>query len=132
MLVGVDLVLTLESGGAEDGTPTWATPVDISCATREYRSPNRAITVDTTTRCATLVTNKGIRAQRDVSISIDVPDSGVALFGTAVNTYWRVSVKFITSATAEVLICVLRENEISSPAEGRDVQTVRLEVQSVS
>jgi hypothetical protein len=79
-----------------------------------------------------MVTNRGIRAQRDINLSIDVPDSGAPYFGTTVNAYWRLAVDLIAAASTETMICVIRENEISAPAEGRQVQRVRLEVQSVS
>jgi hypothetical protein len=128
MLLGTDLVVTVGSGGAEDGTYTFATAVDISCALREFSSPNTSIKVDTTTRCATLVTSRGIRAERKVTLSIDVPDSGTPTFNTA----WQFVIKYITTGSSETLQAAIRENTISSSADGRQVQSVSFDVFAVS
>jgi hypothetical protein len=132
MLLGTDLLVTVGSGGAEDGTYTFATAVDISCALREFSSPNTSIKVDTTTRCATLVTSRGIRAERKVTLSIDVPDSGTPTFGTSVNTVWQFVIKYITTGSSETLQGAIRENSISSSADGRQVQSVSFDVLAVS
>lgn len=134
MNLGVDLVVTVDaSTGGEDGTPNWASsPTDISAALREFSTPNTSVAVDTTTRTATITTTRGIRASRSVNLTIDVPDTGVPVFGTGVNTYWKFVVKFVSSATGETLTTVLRENETSSPADGRSTQRCRFEVQAVA
>lgn len=132
MLVGVDLVVTAASGGTEDGSPSFGSATDISAALREFSTPNRSIVVDTTTRTATLVTDRGIRAGRDVNVTIDVPDDGTPTFGTSVNTYWQFVVKYITSGSSETLSCKLRENEVSAPADGRQTQRCRFSVYAAS
>jgi hypothetical protein len=132
MLLGTDLVVTAASGGAEDGTYTFGTAVDISCALREFSTPNTSIAVDTTTRCATLTTSRGIRASRKVTLSIDVPDSGTPTFGTSVNTAWQFVIKYISSGSTETLSAAIRENSISSSADGRQVQSVSLDVFTVA
>lgn len=131
MLLGVDLVVTAASGGAEDGAYTFGSATDISCALREFSSPNTSIKADTTTRCATLVTSRGIRAERKVSLSIDVPDSGTPTFGTSVNTVWQFVIKYISSGSSETLNAAIRENNISSSADGRQVQTMSFDVIAV-
>lgn len=128
MLLGTDLVVTAASGGAEDGSYTFGTATNISCALREFSTPNTSIAVDTTTRCATLTTNRGIRASRKVTVSIDVPDDGTPTFGTSVNTVWQFVVKYISTGTSETLNAAIRENAISAPADGRQVQTVSFDV----
>lgn len=128
MLLGVDLVVTAASGGAEDGSYTFATAVDISCAIRDFASPNTSIKVDTTTRCATLVTSRGVRAERKITLSIDVPDSGTPTFGTSVNTVWQFVVKYISTGSSETMNAAIRENNISSAADGRQVQSMSFDV----
>lgn len=129
MLLGVDLVVTTASGGAEDGNYTFASPAtDISCALREFSTPNTSVSVDTTTRCATLTTTRGIRASRKISAVIDVPDSGTPVFGTSVNTVWQFVVKYVSSGSGETLNGALRENNISAPVDGRQTQTVSFDV----
>lgn len=128
MLLGVDLVVTVASGGAEDGSYTFGTASDVSCALRSFSTPNQAVTVDTTTRCATLTTTRGTRATRTVDMVIDVPDSGALVFGSSVNTVWQIIVKWVSTGSAETLNCALRSNTPSSDADGRQTQTVRFDV----
>lgn len=133
MILGVDLNVTIVAdAGGEDGAYTFGTPVDVSCAIRSFSTPNSAVVVDTTTRCATLVTNRGIRSNRTVDMVIDLPDTGTLYFGTVVNKVWQIVVKWNASSTAETLVCALRENNPSSDADGRATQTVKLQVLSFS
>ncbi len=134
MILGVDLNVTIEddAGSTEDGSYTFGTPTDVSCAIRSFSTPNTAVVVDTTTRCATMVQDKGIRSDRKVDMVIDLPDTGTPYFGTVVNKIWQIVVKWNSSSTAETLVCALRSNNISSDADGRAIQTVSFRVLSVS
>lgn len=132
MILGNDLVIAIELGGAEDGTPSWGSPTTISCAIREYRNSASSVTVDTTTRCATLTTAKGVRTTHTITMTLDVPDSGTPYIPLGVNTYVRVAEDLIAAASTTTYVCVVRQNELSAPVDARQAQSVTLEVQSIA
>lgn len=123
------LVLAVELGGAEDGTPTWpGSPTTITCNAEDFSDMFEAVTVDVTTRCSTLTLTKRIRETGTINLTVDGLEAGW-VFGTGANQYVRLTVTD-ASLTAQTFTCVLRSNERSRPRGGRARQTVRLEVQS--
>lgn len=133
MVLGVDLVVTVASGGAEDGSPTWVTPAtDISCLLNgDFVEALTSVRADTTTRCGAFTTSRGLRTSARISFPIDIPDSGTPVFGRTINTYWQFVIKYVSSGTGVTYNTVLTSNSLSGPRDARSVQTVEFEIQAI-
>lgn len=133
MLNSSHIVVTIADGGVEDGSASYASPAtDISCAIRDWTLSIGATRISSTTRCATIETTAFLRERGTITCTVDIPDSGTPHFGTTAKRYFQIVVKEITSATARTYNCVLTQNELSSPMDALQRQSVTLEIQAVS
>lgn len=132
MLNSSHIVVTIADGGVEDGSATYGTPVNISCAIRDWALNLGSTRISNTTRCATIETTAFLRERATIDVAVDIPDDGLAYFGFTVKRYFQVIVKEITTATARTYNCVLTANNVTSPFDALQAQRVTLEVQSVA
>ena len=131
-LFETDLRVTVDAGGDEDGSVTWVgSPVEYYCKTDDFTDTQESVTVDTTARCDTLETSRGIRIKRNVEHTLDALDDGTFVYA-AVNKYYKLTLKWLSSGSSVVLTCATRSVSNTSGRGNKTRQTVRLEVQAVA
>jgi hypothetical protein len=135
-LKAADVILTVDDGGAEDGSPSAASsPETITCTRQNYEENFEAVTTPDFGRCDTYEINQYVRARGTLRITIPLSSAGVASFGeagTALNKYKYITRKFTSSGSTKTFLCAMRSNTISAQADERVMQTVVLEIQGIS
>lgn len=131
-LYETDMRVTVDAGGDEDGSVTWAgSPVEYYCKTDDFTDTSESVTTDTTARCDSYETSRGIRIKRNIEHTLDALDDGTFVY-TGVNKYYKLTLKWLSSGASVVLTCATRSVSNTSGRGSKIRQTVRLEVQAVA
>lgn len=126
-----DVVLTLEAGGAEDGSPSWGSPVTVTCPRQDYEESIEAVTVPDAGRCDDFRTTQAVAATGRINFTVPIPTTGTPYIAEGVAHYVRVT-RTYTGGTTSTFVTAVRSNVHTVNGDERPVQRVGLEVQSRS
>jgi hypothetical protein len=126
-LVAQDMIVTVKSGGARDGTPdfTGAVATALTCYVEDFQETERDREIDQTGPCDLFEILRAIGKSHEFEIEIKQPTTG-PVFRALKDSYIRLEFQQLSTGTTYSMDCVMPERQFRYSNNSNQTERARL------